>query len=310
MTCDSWKLTDHDHELTLDEFTRLASEIRQMNIPIVTIGGGEPTLRKDIWDIIRAMKEQNLNVQMTTNALALSERQIEQMYDSGLDRLTISYDSHIPELYDRIRGVDGLKKVDRAIENILNTRPQWFQVDTNTVLCKENATTFLETIDDLLDRNVDKINFSAVTTSSINYLMTESKNDLSEIPLDQIQRIAEGILNRKRNSKKINASPAFIQGLEKYYKNPSKIVYPCFSGYLTLDIFQDGSIHGCGNLPSVGNVRENSLEEIWGSSSAQENRVNMAKGKCPNCYLSCKMELAIAANPKHMVSFAFDKILS
>ena len=42
VTCDSWKLTDHDRELSLKEFQRLAGEIADLDIPIVTIGGGEP----------------------------------------------------------------------------------------------------------------------------------------------------------------------------------------------------------------------------------------------------------------------------
>src|ERR1043166_639536 len=106
VTCDSWKLTEHKNELTLEEFKQLAREIAEMEIPIVTIGGGEPTLRKDIWEIVRAFHEQRRNVQLTTNALTLRGDQRKQMYESGLDRVTVSVDSHLPKLYEKIRGVD------------------------------------------------------------------------------------------------------------------------------------------------------------------------------------------------------------
>jgi MoaA/NifB/PqqE/SkfB family radical SAM enzyme len=310
VTCDSWKLKDHENELTTDEFRRLAREIADMDIPIVTIGGGEPTLRKDLWEIISAFKEQGRNVQLTTNALTLRSDQRKKMYDSGLDRVTVSVDSHIPALYEKIRGVDGWKAVEENLKTLLSEKPSHLAVDTNTVLCKDNADTFLDTIDYLIDLQIPKINFSAVTTSGGNYLMTESKEELAQIDLGQIDRIIEGLLNRKKKSGAISASTTFIKGLRTYYSDPSKVVFPCFAGYLTVDIFQDGKVHGCGNLPSFADAHTASLREIWAGIEAQKNRIRMAEGKCPNCYLSCKMELAIAANPKHLVSFAAERLVS
>lgn len=310
ITCDSWKLTDHSGELTLEDFKRIAGEIREMNVPIVTLGGGEPTLRPDIWEIVRILKDRGLNVQLTTNALALRETQQEKMYQSGLDRVTVSVDSHLRETYEKIRGVDGVESVLKNIRSILVSKPKHLFLDTNTVFCKDNADTFLGTLDFLIDMGIPKVNFSAITIFGSNYLMTESKEGLADIPLPQVEKIVEGLLHRKRNTTAISASSMFIEGILEYYKNPAKLVYPCFAGYLTIDIFQDGSVHGCGNLPSFANVKDASLQEIWKSASAQKNRDDMASGKCPNCYLSSKMELAIAANPKHTLAFGAERILS
>ncbi|MCB0307856.1 MAG: radical SAM protein [Bdellovibrionales bacterium] len=310
VTCDSWKLDDHEGELTLEEFKVLARDIRELEIPIVTIGGGEPTIRKDIWDIIKIFKREGLNVQLTTNGLTLRDKQREAMYDSGLDRATVSVDSHIPSTYEAIRGVNGVKSVLDNLQTILSTQPAHFSVDTNTVLCRDNAETFLNTLDTLIEMGMPRVNFSAVTTFGENYLMTESKAHLSEIPLETIDTIISGLLSRKSKTHAISASKAFIKGLRKYYENPEKLVYPCYAGFLTLDIFQDGSVHGCGNLPKIANIRDASLKDIWTSTRAQQNRKNMANGKCPNCYLSCKMELAIASNPKHMIPFGIEKLLS
>ncbi len=154
------------------------------------------------------------------------------------------------------------------------------------------------------------MNFSAVTTFGGNYLMTETKGPLAEIPRELLNSIVEGLLERKRTAGPISASTMFIQGLADYYANPRRVVFPCLAGYLTLDIFQDGSVHGCGNLPVIANVRNASLREIWFSKGAQENRLAMAQGKCPNCYLSCKAELAIAANPRYLPRFSMEKLFS
>lgn len=308
-TCDSWKLTDHANELTLDDFKRLAREMRDLGIPIVTIGGGEPTVRTDLWDIVRAFKAEGINVQLTTNALTLREKQRDAMYASGLDRVTVSVDSHLPGVYAKIRGVDGAANVLGHVRDILAGKPAHLALDTNTVLCRDNAGTFLDTLDHLAALGVPKTNFSAVTTFGGNYLMTETKEALAEIPLPEIEAIVAGLLARKRAGR-IPASRAFIEGLVVYYREPQKLVYPCMAGYLTLDVFQDGAVHGCGNLGKVANVRDASLREIWFGAAAERQRRDMAAGRCPNCYLSCKMELAIAANPKHTASFALDRVFS
>ncbi len=309
-TCDSWKLEDHSRELTTADYERLAKETADLGIPIVTIGGGEPTLRKDLFVIVRAFKDQGRVVQLTTNGLTLRPDQRETIYESGLDRVTLSLDSHREDLYEEIRGVPGAEKVLGYLSELLKERPPHLEVDTNTVLCAQNADTFLETIDTLIKLGVPKVNISAVTTSGDNYLMTETKAKLAEISEAQVQEIVEGLLLRKKNTGAIPASSIFIRGLRTYYKHPDRVVFPCFAGYLTLDVFEDGSVHGCGNLPSFANVRDASLKQVWYGPEAQKNREDMAAGRCPSCYLSCKIELAIAGHPRHLPRFSMEKLLS
>ncbi len=309
ITCDSWKMEDHANELNIDEIQNLARQMAELKIPIVTIGGGEPTLRKDIWEIVDAFKKQSMHVQLTTNGLKMTSSQKQQMFASGLNRVTISMDSHLPEIYEKIRGVDGAKQVLENIRMLQKEAPSHLGVDTNTVLCRDNATTFLETIDYLIDMGIPTVNFSAVTTTGMNNLMVSSKSHLADIPMDLVESIVQGLLERKKKTNKIQSSTAFIKGIVQYYRDPSKIVFPCYAGYLTFDVFQDGSIQGCGNLPQFANIRKNSLKEIWFGKAANENRINMAQGKCPNCYISCKMEPSIGANPKLMPRFFKDKVL-
>ena len=308
VTCDSWKLTDHDDELVTEDYKRLAAETAELDIPIVTIGGGEPTLRKDLWEIISFFKRHQRVVQLTTNALTMGTHQRQKMYAAGLDRVTISMDSHLPKTYEVIRGVPGAEKVLQNVKDTLAEKPEGFEIDTNTVLCKDNVDTFLDTIDLLIGMGVPKVNFSAVTTSGVNYLMTETKEHLVDIPISKIEHIVQGLLERKSKTSAISASTAFIQGMTQYYKEPDKLVYPCYAGYLTLDVFQDGAVHGCGNLPKFANVKNASLRTIWYGPDAEKNRQNMAEGKCPNCYLSCKIELAIASTPSQLPKFAVEKL--
>ncbi|MEZ4704201.1 MAG: radical SAM protein [Bdellovibrionota bacterium] len=141
-TCDSWKMKEGPEILTLSDFDVLADQIRRLGIPLVTLGGGEPTIRQDFLDIIRTLKKRGLTVQMTTNALNLSEKKRKAIYDSGLDRITFSYDSHLPEVYEAIRGVNGVSQVTENLIRLLEEKPSHLEVDTNSVLCSQNAETF------------------------------------------------------------------------------------------------------------------------------------------------------------------------
>ncbi len=89
LTCDSWKLTDHDYELSTDDYRHLAKEIAELGVPIVTIGGGEPLLRPDLWEIVRFLKEVGRIVQLTTNGLTLRKEACRKLFESRLDRVTV-----------------------------------------------------------------------------------------------------------------------------------------------------------------------------------------------------------------------------
>jgi MoaA/NifB/PqqE/SkfB family radical SAM enzyme len=306
-TCDSWRLP-RGAELTLADYQRLAAEAAALGATVVTLGGGEPLLRRDLWDIVAALKRHGRLVQLTTNGLALTPARRRRLVASGVDRVTVSVDSHRPEVYARLRGVDAQARVEAHLRALLRERPAHLQVDTNTVLCRENAPSFLATLDHLLALGVDAVSFSAVTTAPANYLFAEDKAPLATIPPATVAAIVRGLLARRRRDRRVAPSTRFIRGLARYFAAPQELVYPCLAGYLTLDVFADGAVHGCGNLPPVGHVATASLGEIWRSAAAAAGRRDMAAGRCPNCYLSCKAELAIAANPRYLPGFALERL--
>jgi len=279
-----------------------------MGVLFATIGGGEPTLRKDLPEIVHAFSSAGLEVQLTTNGLALSRDLRFRLYEAGLTRLTFSIDSHLPEVYARVRGVDRLQKVLDTLDATLAERPPSVSIESNSVLCSANATTFLATIDFLLAKGVDSLAFSAATTSPKNFLFAEDKGHLFPIPPAVAHQIVQGLLERKQRDPRISPSSRFIRGLDSYLSTPSRLVFPCLAGYLTLDVFADGTVYGCGNLPPIGHVRTASLFDIWRSDAASSNRRAMAEGRCPGCYLSCKVEPSLAAHPRFLPEFAWERL--
>ncbi|AWB66861.1 GTP 3',8-cyclase MoaA [Saccharobesus litoralis] len=110
--CDS----DRDF-LTLDEIRRLVAGFAATGVSKIRLTGGEPALRKDLPEIIRAVKQTPgiETVALTTNGYNLTKK-IEQWADAGLDALNVSIDSLRPEVFQQITGFDKLNEIFRGLE--------------------------------------------------------------------------------------------------------------------------------------------------------------------------------------------------
>ncbi len=107
-------------ELTTEEIGELARQMHLLGMHQVSIAGGEPFLRKDIFDILRLFHEFGIEASVTTNGLLLSERNAKKLSDSHVKHLTISIDGITREQYRDIRGVDGFDLLNDNIKQVRN----------------------------------------------------------------------------------------------------------------------------------------------------------------------------------------------
>ncbi|MDH5630894.1 MAG: radical SAM protein [Gammaproteobacteria bacterium] len=90
-------------ECTLPEIEMIAENLAQLGVAIVLLTGGEPFLRHDLPEIIRAFESRGIHVRMQTNGLA-SEKQIDSVIKAGGKDISISLDSLTPDSQDHING--------------------------------------------------------------------------------------------------------------------------------------------------------------------------------------------------------------
>ena len=107
--------------MSLNEIKRIASAFAQLGTSKIRITGGEPSLRKDLPQAIRACATTPgiKQVAITTNGYKLPEH-IDSWVDAGLTSMNISIDSLDPRMFASITGHDKLdvilRGIDRAIE--------------------------------------------------------------------------------------------------------------------------------------------------------------------------------------------------
>ena len=101
----------------------------------IRLTGGEPTVRKDFFEIIRVIKENSgiKKTVITTNGYRL-DKISNDIKNSGLDGINISIDSLNPETFKKITGHDRLEEILRGIKNLqeLNFK----NIKINAVLLK------------------------------------------------------------------------------------------------------------------------------------------------------------------------------
>jgi len=102
----------HGKEMTPEEIQRVVEIASSFSIKKVKLTGGEPLVRKDIFDIIRKIKSTRgiKEVSMTTNGILLSDN-AEKLKNAGLARVNISLDTLNVEKYKLITGLDAFENV-------------------------------------------------------------------------------------------------------------------------------------------------------------------------------------------------------
>jgi MoaA/NifB/PqqE/SkfB family radical SAM enzyme len=107
--------------LTLDEFLFIVDQFPEMRRAVLH-GIGEPLLNRELPDMIRHLKEREVQVLFNSNGTLLTPRWQEDLVRSGLDEFRCSIDGARPETYARIRGADLLHKIEKGLAGLVQTK--------------------------------------------------------------------------------------------------------------------------------------------------------------------------------------------
>ena len=127
--------SDNRTFLSLEEVQRLAKGLSELGVSKIRLTGGEPTVRKDFFDIVKILK-QNSGIKktvITTNGYKLDQL-AEQIIESGLDGINISIDSLDKNKFHQITGHERLNEILRGIEKL--QKLSFKNIKINAVLLK------------------------------------------------------------------------------------------------------------------------------------------------------------------------------
>jgi mycofactocin radical SAM maturase len=105
-------------ELSTQQCKDVIDELERMQVFYVNIGGGEPTVRSDFWELVDYATEHHVGVKFSTNGVRITAAVAEKLAASDYVDVQISLDGATAEVNDAVRGPGSFAMAVRALENL------------------------------------------------------------------------------------------------------------------------------------------------------------------------------------------------
>lgn len=238
------RLLETDASAKASELKSFADAARYFNPMLVTFTGGEPTLRRDLEDIVsevdRAISLKY--VTLITHGAMLSADRARSLWDAGVHQFNISLD-YLDERHDVARGIPGLSaKILAAIPAIRERGVD--NIRFNTVIKNDNLDQILPIVRYAAEHRIG-VNFSVYTDSkngNRDYLV--GGEELAQLD----QTIAELLAFKRRRRGVITNSDYYLEQIPRYVRGET--TEPCHSGIRTIHIDPTGHVKRCPDFPT------------------------------------------------------------
>jgi AdoMet-dependent heme synthase len=260
-------------ELTTDEAYALIDRLTEFGSPILVFTGGDPMMRKDLYDLIRYASDAGLRCSLTPTATALpTPARLARARDAGIRRIALSIDSPNPDVHDEFRKVSG--SWERTMAILRNARALGISTQVNTTVSTHNVDVLADMVPFI--REIGAVQWSVFflvpmgRAQQLRMISPEQHervltwlHDLSVTGEFDIKATAAPMYRRivaQRDPAAAGAGFAFTDGLNR----PTQGVN---DGRGFLFIGHRGDITPSGFLPMVaGNVRTDDVVEVYRSS--------------------------------------------
>jgi mycofactocin radical SAM maturase len=124
-------------ELTTAECMAVIDELERMQVFYVNVGGGEPTVRRDFWELVDYAVEHHVGVKFSTNGSRITPAIAARIAGTDYVDVQVSLDGATALVNDRVRGSGSYDTAIRAMENLTGAGFQGFKL--SVVVTRENV---------------------------------------------------------------------------------------------------------------------------------------------------------------------------
>jgi mycofactocin radical SAM maturase len=105
-------------ELSTAEAKRVIDELQRMQVFYVNIGGGEPTVRPDFWELLDYAVPHDVGVKFSTNGIKLDAARASRLAATDYVDVQVSLDGATPQVNDRVRGPGSYATAIAALDHL------------------------------------------------------------------------------------------------------------------------------------------------------------------------------------------------
>ena len=240
-------------ELRTERVKEILTDLAEAGVFFLTLSGGEPFLRQDLFEILEHSRSLNFNIKLKTNAVLISPSEAARLRDLFVERVQVSVYSVRAEIHDGITKVRG--SLDRTIEGIRALRAARVAVSIANVLMSSNASDF-----DGVRRLAQEL--------GAQYTLDPTVTPMMDGDASILEHRADADTLRK-----IFRDPAIVGNVEEFCAPPAAVDddildgFSCSAGHTACYISPYGDVFPCVQFPmTCGNLRDRTFREIWDKS--------------------------------------------
>lgn len=245
----------------------------------INFSGGEPLLRRDIYDVLNFCRNEGIIAGITTNGILVNKQNTPKLIDARLFNINVSLDSLRDEIHDGMRGVPGLlNKLRYNLDSLMDykeTSGSDVRVLLKPIVCAET----LPGLDGLVQYAKD-LKMTGVSFQPI-FDWSDDCKEMSKVPLGLLDETVEKLAGMKKEGYPILNSEASIRQWSDYFRGKwPEQRSPCTVALRDLFVYPGGDAIFCGDCNGViGNIAQNDIRSIWFSAEARKLRRQLVKCK-------------------------------
>jgi len=249
-----------EQELTTAQWIEVFKQAREMGAVQLGFSGGEPLVRKDLPELIRAARDLGFYTNLITSGIGLTEKKIDAFAEAGLDHIQISFQASDETLNAALAGSQ--KAFQQKLAMAKAVKAHGYPMVLNFVLHRHN----IDQIDRIIELAIE-LEADDVELATCQFYGWAQLNREGLLPTREQIASAEAVVQRYREKMKDNSNFANLLFVTPdYYEERPK---GCMGGWgaIFLSVTPEGMAlpcHSARQLPvEFPSVLENTLQEIW-----------------------------------------------
>ena len=285
--------TDTSNELTAEEicgvFKDVAGHYDASRI-MINVSGGEPLLRKDLFDIMAYAVSLGYAWGIVTNGTLLTPETVARLDQCSLCTASVSIDG-LKEVHDDLRGRQGC--FDRTVQGIRNLKSakSLEHLMVTTVVSKKNIHQLAP-----LREFLKSLPIHSWRVCPVDPIGRAADNSGVQLNQDEIRQMLDFIAESRRMGLPFQVTTSCSHYLGQYEYLVRDQHFQCFAGRQMGSVLANGDIFVCPNVPRrpeliQGSVRQDSFSRVWetGFACFRDDSARRV-GKCARCaqYPHCR----------------------
>ncbi len=292
---------DFPGELTTPEIYKVMDELKDFNVPVLILSGGEPLLHPDIFDISHRAKNMGFYLALSSNGTLITKNNIKKIAEINYQYVGVSLDG-IGETHDKFRQKKG--SFVESLKGIALCRDHGIKAGIRYTLTQDNVHDFFAMLQLMDDENIDKFYLS-----HLNYGGRGNKNRKSDAEFKMTREVMDQLFEQCLLWEQQGTEREIVTGNNDadavYFLHWVKRNYPDKVQHIQTKLEQWGgnssginvaNIDNLGNVHpdtfwwhyNLGNVKDRAFSDIWRDTTdplmaGLKQSPRPLEGRCASC---------------------------